>query len=138
MKKILILLLLSISFLLSSYNYSYSDCTYDIDQKWWEVWQALDNCLAWSALVNWKNVAIDWKWGFWTMIKNWVNNISIYLWVFAVWSIVYWALLMTLSAWEDEKVTKAKWVIKWWILWFIWLISISAIINLIVKLMYSL
>jgi hypothetical protein len=44
---------------------------------------------------------------------------------------------MTLSAWEDEKIKKAKDVIKWWIIGFIWVISASWIILFVVNLMYS-
>lgn len=111
------------------------NCTYEWE---WDVWQALDWCLAWSALVDWSNVTVDWSGWFAAKVINWVDNISIYLWVIAVWSIVYWALIMTLSAWEDEKITKAKNIIKWWIFWFIWLISSAAIINLVVNIMYAL
>jgi len=115
-------------------------CEIDVDNEidWLSVKDALDWCLAWSALVDWTEVRIDWNWWFWKKIKNWINNIAIYLWVFAVWSIVLWGLMMTLSSWEDEKIKKAKDIIKWWIIWFIWLISVSAIINLIIKIIYSL
>lgn len=112
------------------------ECWIDVEAGDVKIWDALDNCLAWSALVNWEKVKLDW-W-FWVKIKNWVNNIALYLWVFAVWSIVFWGLMMTLSSWEEEKVKKAKDIIKWGIIWFLWLISASAIINLIVKIMYSL
>lgn len=113
------------------------NCTYDADNWNIKVWSALDDCLAWSALVDWSNVTVNKGW-FADKVINWVDNISIYLWVIAVGSIVYWALIMTLSAWEDEKITKAKNIIKWWIVWFIWLISAAAIINLVVSIMYSL
>ena len=137
MKKLLIIFLLCISFIYTVQNYTYASCTYDIDGSVLDVWDSLDNCLAWSNLVNWTDVGIDWWWWFWDKIQNWANNISLYLWVFAVWSIVYWALQLTLSSWEDEKIKKWKDIIKWWIFWFLLLISVSAIINLVIKIMYS-
>ncbi len=157
MKKIFIIFLLSIS-LFTGLDYSYSDfnwttwwsswwwsssgwstnCTYDIDsENPAKVWEALDWCLQWSQLVDWTDTFVE-GWWFAQKIINWVNNISIYLWVLAVWSIVYWAFIMTISAWQDEKITKAKNNIKWWIIWFIALISAAWIINLIVSIMYSL
>jgi hypothetical protein len=138
MKKSLLLILLSFSLFFSINNYTYSgNCNYDFDSWSTDIWKSLDECLNGSNLVNWNNVTIDWAWWFEIKIKNWVYNLSIYLWVFAVWSIVYWSLRMTLSAWEDEKIKKSKDIIKWWIIWFIWLVSVSAVINLVVKIMYS-
>lgn len=148
MRKIFVLFLLLFS-LFFNINNLYSDlewtswwnqwwitnCTFDWE---WDIWDALDWCLQGTGLVSWNNVTVDWTGWFADKISNWVNNISIYLWIIAVWSIVYWSLILTLSAWEDEKITKAKNIIKWWILWFLWLISTAAIINLVVNIMYSL
>lgn len=121
----------------SFYNDIFATCTPNADW-WFDVGDALDSCLDGTSLVDWTNAKIDWTWGFSDKIKWWVNNIGIYLWIIAVWSIVYWALLLTLSSGEDEKIKKAKDIIIWWTVWFIWLISASAIINLVVKIMYSL
>lgn len=131
------LLYLTISFLISLLflNTSFwNNCTYDFDTDD-NVWNQIDKCLDWSYQISWNDVKLDW-W-FATQIQSWVNNISLYLWIFAVWAIVFWALNMTLSAWEEEKIKKSKDIIKWWIIWFIWLISITAIITLIIKIMYS-
>lgn len=135
MKKLLIILLAFIWMFYFSWV-SFSECAPSAEDAF-EVWQALDNCLNGSKLVGWTDSWID---GMWVSvkIKNWVNNISLYLLIFAVWSIVYGGLMMTLSAWEEEKIKKAKDIVKWWIVWFLWLISASAIISLIVKIMYSL
>ena len=140
MKKILFFLSLVLSLFFSiDTTFWLWECNYDVDKidSGQSIWSALDECLKWTALVSWENVRLD-DASFATQIKEWVNNISIYLWIFAVFSIVFWGLMLTLSEWEDEKITKAKNIIKWWILWFLALISISAIINLIVKIMYSL
>ena len=106
-------------------------------EDWYEIWTTLDECLEWSTLVSWEKAKISWTDWVWEKIKAWVDNISLYLLIFAVGSIVYGSLMMTLSTWDDEKIKKSKDIVKWWIIWFIWLISASAIINLVVKIMYS-
>jgi hypothetical protein len=88
------------------------------------------------TINTWWDLIISW--GFAEVIKKWTKNISIYLWTFAVFWIVYWWFSLTISAWEDEKVTKAKNILKWAIIWFLLIITTSLIINLIVNLMYSL
>jgi len=99
------------------------------------IWDSLDQCLNGSALVDWTNATIENDLS--NIINNWVKNISVLLWLLAVWSIVYGALLMTISAWDEEKIKKAKDVIKWWILGFTGLIFSSSIILLIVNVLYS-
>lgn len=144
MKRFLLLFILLISNLLTITVFSWwnqlyaTNCSYDVDSSLSpDVWNQLDSCLQWSSLVDWNDVSIDWGWWFGQKIRNVVYNISLYLWVFAVWSIVYGWLMWTISAWEEEKITKGKNIIKWGIIWFIWLISVSTVINLVVKIMYS-
>ena len=143
MNKIILLLVVIFS-MFSIFNitsYASNHCNYDIDSTeswtWYSVWDILDDCLSSSSLVNWNDLQISWKW-FPLKIKNLVNNISLYLWILSVLAIVIGSLMMTLSTWEEEKIKKAKDIVKWWIIWFIWLISASAIINLVVKILYSL
>ena len=138
MKKILIILL-SFIILFFSFTNSFTNSTNcNPDLNWdFNIWEQLNNCLKDTKLVNWKDSEIS-KWWFWGIITNWTNNIALYLWILSVFSIVYWALIMTISGWEDEKITKAKDIIKWWLIWFIWIISASAVINLLVKIIYSL
>jgi len=136
MKKILITLLLVFSmFISTSIDTYWSNCEYDVDSWNVSIWEALDKCLADAKLVSWENVAVEW--GFWTQIWLWTNNIALYLWIFAVWSIVFWAFMLTISWGEEEKIKKSKDIVKWGILWFLWVVTASAIINLIVKIIYS-
>ncbi len=131
MKKILIVSFLIITFLLPIWvNSAWCDIT-----EVTNIWKSLNDCLDGSKLVNWTDAKIE----SWVkkLVNSWVKNIWMVLWLLAVWSIVYGSLLMTLSAWEDEKIKKAKDVIKWWIIGFIWLISASGIILLVVNIMYS-
>ena len=133
MKKILITLFLIITLILPIWVYS-AWCNIWADDVT-NIWDSLDSCLSDSKLVNWQDGSIE-NW-LSAKINSWVKNIWMVLWILAVWSIVYGSLLMTLSAWEDEKIKKAKDVIKWWIIGFIWLISASGIILLVVNIMYS-
>jgi len=135
MKKILIVLLITLSIWMFLVPDTFSaTCTYT---DWTDVWKALDNCLSNSDLVDWKNVKVKaWGW-FQNQIQAWTKNIALYLWVFAVWSIVLGGLMLTLSAWEEEKVKKAKDIVKWWIIWFLWIITASAIISIVVRIIYS-
>lgn len=146
MKKLVLIFVLILS--LFSFEISFSatwtndnsSCSYDPEKEDLSITEQLDFCLDWSPMVD------SWMWSldvsedtlFWNQIKTWVNNISVYLLVFAVWAIVFWGLMMTLSTWDDEKINKAKNIIKWGVLWFLALILASAIINLVVKIMYSL
>jgi len=111
------------------------DCTYT---EWgWSgsISSDLSGCFENSKVISVGDAKLDW-W-FKTEIWKWVNNIALILSLLAVGSIIYGALLLTLSTWEDEKIKKAKDVVKWGILWFLWVISASAIITLVVKIMYS-
>lgn len=137
MGKILKYFLISIVLTFSFWTLVFADCAIPADGSDINISAELDNCLKDSPLVNGQNTKIWESWGFDKYILNWVWNIWLYLWIFAVFSIVVGSLMLTISAWEDEKVNKAKWVIKWWIIWFLWVISASAIITIIVKLFYS-
>ncbi len=143
MKKIVVLLLITLSFFVNvSITNSYTNlwengdmCSwYDFDNQW-DVWDALDKCLGNAELVKWDNVTIEW-W-FSNQIKRWTENISLYLGVLAVASILIWALMLTFSAWEEEKVKKAKDIVKWWIIWFLGVVVASTIITIIIKIIYS-
>lgn len=131
MKRILYFFI-SLSLFLFSYSFVLWNCTIS---EWSSIWNNLDSCLENSKLVWWSAEIGGW---FDTTIRKWTTNISLFLWVAAVLWIVYWAFTMTISVWEDEKVNKAKGIIKWSIIWFIWIITASFIINLIVRLFYSL
>lgn len=142
MKKLFTILFFIITlsgFLFSSVN-SAEDYRCGSIMEWnaldnFDIGNSLDACLSGSKLVNWENAEI-WDW-FGIQIKQWTNNISLFLWILAVGSIILGAFMLTVSTWEDEKIKKAKDIVKWWIIWFLWIIFASAIINLIIKIMYS-
>lgn len=135
MKKILVII--SVFFLMFLFlDVSFAWCNQKADDSF-AVWSALDECLQWSALVDGTGLEIKKDSNVAQTIKSWINNISLYLWILAVWSIVLGSLMMTLSGGEDEKLKKWKDIVKWWILWFVLLLSVSAIVNLIVKIMFT-
>ena len=115
-------------------------CSYDLDSTWtWNIIKdSLDQCLGDTTLVNPKtNLEVGSIDSFSVQVNWWINNISLYIWLLAVFAIVFWAFMLNFSWWEDEKVKKAKDIIKWSIIWFIWVILASGIANLIIKIMYS-
>ena len=134
MKKKLIIIFLIILSIFFSISNTFSSCSF---KEWWDVSSSLDWCISSIDVVKTGKLDLEWG-GFKTVITKWTNTIAIVLWVLAVGSIVYGALLMTLSHWQEDKITKAKSVIKWWMLGFLWVISASAIITLIIRIMYSL
>lgn len=124
MKKILLLLVISITFLCFT-HLSFAECTY-------EGW--LKNCIEWTKLVQTDDASVEN--GFKIKINNWTNNIALFLGILAVWSVVYGGLMMTLSAWEDEKIKKAKDIVKWWLFGFLGVVMATTIVTLVINLMY--
>lgn len=138
MKKILIIFILLFSFIFPISIFAV-DCeikSESFDNGWWDISTSLNSCLEWSSLVDWKDVKIES--GFKDKISSWTARIGTVLWLLAVGSIVYWSILLTLNAWEEEKIKKAKDVVKWGIIGFIWVISASTVIAIVVNVMYSL
>lgn len=97
--------------------------------------QNLDSCLSGSDLVNpWDGLIESW-------VKNkiiyWTNQLARLFALLAVGSIVYGAGLMTLSAGDDEKVKKWKDVVKWAMLWFLWLLLAWGLVRIVIELIFS-
>lgn len=134
MKKILILISVFLFNIFSFNSVLAWGCDYDPLTNPGPLTKELEKCLGDSKLVN-----SDWKITGWfkTSINRWVENISLFLWIWAVLWIVYGSFMLTISAWEDEKVSKAKDIIKWSIIGFIWLITATLIINVLVRVIYS-
>ena len=133
-KKIILLIILFFSFIWT--NIALENCDYNAD--WWLV-KTLTDCIdesnfKWVVpednldLSNWNWVSI--------LISKWVKNIATILFVIAVWALVYASYLLVLSGREDEKVKKWKDIIKWTIIWFVWLLTAWLIVMLVVKMGY--
>ena len=136
-KKIILFIFVSLLFIFNFsdiYSY-YWWCSYD---WYWSVENALEWCIAWwdSKLVNnaW-DLKVDW-W-FKTVIIKWTKKIATYLAFWAIFAIAFWALRMVLSQWEEENIKKWKDIVKWWIIWFLWVVSAGFLISVVVKLVYT-
>ena len=113
---------------------TYSSCTYS---TWDSISDFLNNCKPEYVVWN-KNSTYKLEWDFKNKINNFLKNLSFVLWVLAVWMIIYAWLLLQFSWWEDEKVKKAKEIIKWVSIWFLFLIWSWALIYVIINFIYSL
>ncbi len=133
MKKIItVLCFLLVSLSLFQTQIVSADCEYNED---WSVSQNLDNCLADSALVNpWDGLI---EWGVKNKIIYWTWQLATVLSLISIGAVVYGAGLMTVSMWDDEKIKKWKDVIKWAILWFLWLLVAGALVRIVIELMFS-
>lgn len=131
LKKITLFFILLFSIFIWS-NISYATCNYT---EWADLSSFLDDCKP-EKVVSADDMTVEW-W-FKDKINEWITNISLILWILAVWALVYAWLLMQLSAWEDEKIKKGKNIIKWTLTGFLLLISASAIVYIIINVMFGL
>ena len=133
-KKIIISLVLIISIFFTLDIVNSGSCNYAL---WGDISANLDWCLNDTQLVSagW-DISIE-TW-FKDKILDWTTNIAWFLWLMAVWAIVFWSFMMAISAWEEEKIKKAKDMIKWAIIWFTWVVLAWSLIAIVVNFMYSL
>ena len=137
-KKILLWLfsIITIYFSFIWTNIALEKCNYD--GQWWLV-KTLTDCIDepnFKWVVPEDNLDLSTWIGVSKLVTKIVKNISIILFIIAVWALIYASYLLVLSGWEEEKIKKAKDIIKWTLLWFIWLISAWLIIMLVVKVGY--
>lgn len=111
----------------------YASCSWS---EWWSVGWQFDNCLSWTQLVNSRG-DMSLTWGFKTQVTKWTTNVATLLWLLAIGAIVYGWLLMTLSAWEEEKVKKWKDIVKWSLLWFLALILAWALVRIVIEFIFA-
>jgi len=134
MKKILIILMLILSFFIGSNTFA-KDSKVTLTED--ELKNNSINKLLWkytpAKVVKW-DAAVET--GLKTLINKIVDNLSYVLWILAIWAIVYWGIILVTSAWEDEKVTKWKNIIKWALIWFAWLVSAAWLIKIVISVIY--
>jgi len=140
MKKIILWLLFIFSlFLVSLLTVNAVwNCNYVENSQVW-IWANLSSCLSVDDKLiqpKWVNSYNMINWWFKNSIIWWVKKTSIFLSIMAVWSIVYWAFMLTISTWEDEKVKKWKDIVKWWIIGFLAIISAWWLITVLINFMY--
>lgn len=119
-------------------------CCSSIQTTFWcdftnsDIRSSLDNCFLDTKVVSPpENLEVQNGWGFNTFLLLWVRAIAGVLGVAAVWAIAYGSLMLTLSMWEDDKITKAKDTIKWWIVGFIAIITANGLIELLINILYD-
>lgn len=105
-------------------------CNYS---EWAWLSDFLNNCKPKSVVWN-SDMTIEG--GFKEILNRWIGNIALILWVMAVGALVYAALLFQFANGEDEKIKKAKDIVKWTIIGFILLISASGIIYIVINVMF--
>lgn len=128
MKKIIFILVLASFIFIEN---TFAECVYD-----WDVVWNLQKCIWETDLYKVWNVEVE-SWLKEILLK-WIKNIAIYLWIAAVFAIVFASAMLTLSAWDDEKINKAKGIFKWSVFWLLWVMFASVIITLIINVIYRL
>lgn len=140
MKKIIKFLILLFTFTSISFNnVSANDCTFS-----WTDWDITDvskclndfkaETLVWNT-TSWSGYALeDW---FKSEVDRLMWNTALILWIAAVWALVYAWLLLQFSMWNDEKIKKAKNIIKSALFGFGFLMWAWVIVATIIQLIYS-
>ena len=130
---ILLFSLILITFL--NFDFAFSSCSYD---WWWDVAWAIENCIwNWETYLVPTGGNLSVEEGFKQKIIYWNQKIATFLALWAIFSIVFGSLKMVLSAGEEEKIKKAKDIIKWWMVGLLAVVSAGFIVSLVVKLVYS-
>ena len=112
-------------------------CEFDVDNETRTISSALDDCLRDSPLVDASSdLNLEWQ-GAKSAITRWTTSIAGFLALLAVGAIVYGWLLMTLSWGEDEKIKKWKDVVKWAIIWFLWVLFAWALVRIVIELVFG-
>lgn len=99
-----------------------------------DVRAAIEWCVGGSALVQVADARITG--GFKTVVIGWVNKIAGFLALGAIFTIAFGSLRLTLSRGEEENIKKAKDIIKWWIIGFLWVVSAWFLIATVVNFIY--
>ncbi len=132
MKKILVFLGIVFVLLFMSLKLNAS-CSYN---AWSSIKDNLSSCLSETKLVNPWDAKVEGS--FTSRINSITKTIAIVLSLAAVFWIAYWSFMMVTAWWQDEKIKKAKDIVKWSIIWFFWVVVASGLIALVVSLMYNL
>lgn len=133
-KRFFILLVL----LLSTYSVWLAECEFDpnssnISTSIWDCLSSDDGIL---VKPTWDLDVSEGSW-FRDTLNKWITSIWSILWLLAVFAIAYGWFTLVVSTWDDDKLKKWKDIVKWWILWFLWVVSASFLITALVKIIYS-
>jgi len=144
LKKIFIILVLIFSFWIV--NVYWANCNYSL--TWSKtVLESLEDCIDDTNLVQQAKI-YDEDWniievkdlkvdnGFKKTIMAWTKKIGWFLGLWAIFAIAFGSLKMTLSGWKEEEIKKGKDIVKWWILWFLLVVSGWFIVWVVVNVIY--
>lgn len=134
MKKILgfIIVLWILIFQFNTINYSNAACDYSPS---WDVTDLVGACMKDTKVIQVESTGLIEDW-FKIKIQKWTNNIALFLALLSVGSVIYGGLMMTLSVWEDEKIKKAKDIVKWALVWFLGVVLATTIVTLVINVIY--
>ena len=128
-----------LALLLSTYSVWLAECKYDPDSTE-SISTSIGNCLSSGSGVLVKptwDLDVSEGNGFRDTLNKWITAIWSILWLLAVFAIAYGWFTLVVSTWDDDKLKKWKDIVKWWILWFLWVVSASFLITALVKIIYS-
>lgn len=131
MKKNIIYIIVSIV-LITIFQTSFG-CSFD-----WNIRNSLDNCFLNTDVISPPEdlEVINGGW-FNRFLLLWIDAIAWVLALATVGIIAYGSFMFTTSTWEEEKITKAKDIIKWWLIGFIGIITANALIELVINILYD-
>ncbi|MCP4523371.1 MAG: hypothetical protein GY828_04065 [Candidatus Gracilibacteria bacterium] len=99
----------------------------------------IKGCISGTNLVQQANDSdnLNVDGGFKDVINGWTKNIALFLGILSVGSVVFGGLMMTLSAGEDEKITKAKDIVKWGLIGLLAVVLATTVVTLVINVMYG-
>lgn len=103
---------------------------------WGNLEGSLEGCIDDSGLLRGPDDILI-ETGLKEQIITWTNNLAMIIWLLAVGAIVLWGLFMVLAGGEDEKIKKWKDIVFWSVIWFLWLVSASAVIRIVIEVIFS-
>jgi len=137
MKKIFLILFIFLFSYLFLWEVFADNCDFDPTKESSSISSSINNCLSDSKVLvqSWWDLKL--ASGFKTVILWWITKVSWILLLLAVWSLVYAWFMLISSVWEDDKINKAKNLIKWTLIWALWVVWSSSIIAIVVQIMYK-
>jgi len=130
-----IILFFVIFFLFFNFSdFLFANCSYD---WYWNVADALEDCV-WGGSTDLVDNSWDLKidWWFKEVIIHWAQKLATFLAFWAIFAIAFGSFKMVISTWQEDQIKKAKDIIKWWVIWFLWVVSAGFLISIVVKLIY--
>ncbi len=118
MKKIFLLFIILFSLLFSFANINISVPGVDSDDVWWDY----DSTISEDE-------------SYWIEMIDIVNfYLWFFVWVVAMWVVVYWGYMLISSKGSEEELKKANKLLTYWLIWILIALSSFVIVRLVVNL----